>query len=174
MGTKNLDIPNKLSAINHWQLKARIAIRSDDESIAATLDWQKQDKDFDFHIYGTFGVTYAHLTQKGHEAKLMLPDDQTFYHQDAQQLLYQSLGWDFPIEALSYWIKGQASGQPGESVQRNSHGELEQIILNDWQVSFSRYETFSGFSMPKVIKANHPQMSMKVVIKKWQFLPQPI
>ncbi|TQV81406.1 lipoprotein insertase outer membrane protein LolB [Aliikangiella coralliicola] len=169
--TNGLGGPASLETLNHWELKARVAIKTPEESVSATLDWQKKDSDFDFHIYGLFGATYAHLIQKGHEATLKLPEDRVHYHQDAEQLLYQSLGWDFPIDALSFWIKGLPSGKSGEQFSRNDEGELQQLTFNGWQVNFSRYQTFSGYSMPKMIKAKHPQLGLKVVIKDWEFLP---
>ena len=160
-----------LADMQHWQLKARVSIRSVEDNVTATLDWQKQGQVFDFHLYGTFGVTYAHLIQKSEHAVLKLPDDQVFYHQDAQQLLYQSLGWDFPIDALAHWIKGLPAYRQGEIINRNPLGQIDQVLLNDWQVDFSRYEEFSGFSMPKIIKASHPQITLKIVVKDWHFLP---
>ncbi|MEW4365572.1 lipoprotein insertase outer membrane protein LolB [Aliikangiella maris] len=164
-------IPSTLADIHYWDLKARVAIKTAEDSVTATLDWKKRADDFNFHLYGTFGVTYAQLSQQGYQAKLELPDDQTFYHQNAQQLLYQSLGWDFPIEALSYWVKGQPSNLSGELVTRDNSGQLSLIYFNDWQVSFQNFQDFQGQILPKIIKATHPQMSMKVVLKSWQPLP---
>lgn len=160
-----------LSDLNHWQIKARVAIKTPEDNVTATLDWVKTGHEFDFHIYGTFGITYAHLIQEQQQAVLKLPDDQVFYHQDAQQLLYQSLGWDFPIDALSYWIKGIPSNKSGELINRNQSGDLGEAYLNDWKVEFSRYQNYSGFRMPRIIKAIHPQMTLKVVVKDWDFLP---
>ncbi|TQV76472.1 outer membrane lipoprotein LolB [Aliikangiella marina] len=155
----------------NWQLKARVAIKTPEDSVNATLDWQTQSQAFDFHLYGTFGVTYAQLIQEPNQAVLKLPDDKIFYHQDAQQLLYQSLGWDFPIEALSFWIKGLPSYKPGEIVSRNEAGQLAEVLLNDWQIEFQRYKQYAGYTMPRIVKATHPQMSLKVVVKEWEFLP---
>ena len=160
-----------LSDLNHWMLKARVAIKTPEENVSATLDWEKKADDFDFHIYGMFGATYAHLTQEGRKAVLKVPDDQVFYHQDAEQLIYQSLGWDFPIDALSYWIKGVPSYKAGEILTRDEQENLSKVEFGDWQVTFSRYQNYSGYKMPKMIKAKHPQMSLKVVVKDWEFLP---
>lgn len=156
---------------NHWSVKARVAIKTPEESVSATLDWKKQASDFDFHIYGMFGATYAHLIQQQHQATLKLPEDQVFYHQDAEQLLYQALGWDFPIEALSYWIKGLPSGKSGEMISRDENENLSEVSLNQWTVTFSRYQSYAGYQMPRMIKASHPQLSLKVVVKDWEFLP---
>jgi len=159
-----------LAEQQNWQLKARVAIQTPEESVNATLDWHTQSKQFDFHLYGTFGITYAQLIQEPHQAVLKLPDDQVFYHQDAQQLLYQSLGWDFPIEALASWVKGLPSYKPGEMVSRNQEGQLSEVLLNDWRIEFQRYKQYSGYTMPRIVKATHPQMSLKVVVKEWEFL----
>lgn len=163
-----------LAELNHWQVKARVAIRTPEESVSASLDWQKQAQNFDFHIFGMFGATYAHLTQAGHQATLLLPEDQTYYHQDAEQLLYQALGWDFPLDALSYWIKGLPSGKSGEAITRNDKQELSKILFKDWKVTFSRYGEYAGYQMPSRITAEHPQLRLKVVVKDWSFLPEQI
>ena len=160
-----------VSEIHQWQIKARVAIRSEKESVAATLEWRKQERDFDFHLFGLFGATYAHLTQKGPLATLKVPDEETFYHYDAEQLLYEALGWDFPVDALSYWVKGLPSNKPGESVSRNQKGQLTNITYNDWKIDFSRFQKYSGYIMPRKITATHPQLTLRIVVKKWNFAP---
>ena len=161
----------QLAQIDHWLLKARVALQTKEDNVTATLDWQKQGQDFDFHLYGLFGATYAHLVQSDDQAKLDLPEDQVFYHQNAEQLLFQSMGWDFPIDALGYWVKGLPSGKAGEEFTRNKKGELSKVVFKDWRVEFFQFSTFSGYSLPKVIRAVHPQMQLKMVVKRWQIIP---
>ncbi len=159
-----------LYQLEHWKIKARVAIKTPKDSVSATLDWENNRDNFDFHLYGTFGTTYAHLIQDGQEAVLKLSEEKTYYHSDAEQLLSQSLGWEFPIDALSYWIKGLPSHKPGESINRQDNGLLSAANLNGWQVNFSRYQNYSGYSMPRIIKAVHPRMSLKLLIKDWTFM----
>ena len=164
--------PNKnipLTQIEHWQLKARMAIRTAEDNVTASLNWQKDDRLFDFHISGAFGATYAHLIQLKNKATLKIPDTELLTHQNAQILLQNTLGWEFPIDALSYWVKGLPSNKPNEKVQRNSDGQIEQIQLNHWQIDFSSYQRFQGYQLPKKIKATHPQMTIKLVAKNWSF-----
>lgn len=160
-----------LAQQQHWKMKARVAIKTPEDNVTATLDWQKQNSEFDFHLYGLFGVTYAQLIQEKNKAILNLPEDRSYTHSNAQQLLYQSLGWDFPIDALTYWVKGLPSYHSDEQVSRNQQGQIEIIQLNDWTVTFKQYQSYSGYVMPRMIKAIHPQMSLKVVVKDWEFLP---
>jgi outer membrane lipoprotein LolB len=158
-----------LSKLQHWQLNARVAIKTPQDALTASLNWQNNNKEFDFLLSGAFGVTYAHLIQKRDSASLKIPDSDKLYHNNAEQLLNQTLGWDFPIKALSYWVKGLPSGQPGERVHHNKQGQLIQINLNQWQIVFSKYKRYQGILLPKMIKATHPDLSLKIVAKKWQF-----
>jgi len=159
-----------LSELNHWQLKARVAIKTPEENVTASLNWQKNGPLFDFYLSGAFGVTIAHLVQDDVHATLEIPDSEKLFHTNAEQLLQQTLGWQFPIDALSYWVKGLPSHQAGEQVSYDEQGRINQITLNQWQIEFSKYRKFQGYLLPKMIQAKHPQLSIKVVAKKWLFL----
>lgn len=159
-----------LSDLNHWQLNARVAIKTPEDSVTASLDWQKNQSLFDFFLSGAFGVTVAHLIQEENSASLEIPDTDKLLHHDAELLLQQTLGWDFPINALSYWVKGLPSGSPGEQISYNEKGQISKIHLGHWQIDFSKYRLYQGYLLPKMIKATHPKISLKVVAKKWLFL----
>lgn len=159
-----------VSDLNHWQFNARVAIKTPEENVTASLEWQKDRSLFDFLLSGSFGVTIAHLVQQEDLATLEIPDTDLLTHNDAEQLLNQTLGWEFPIEALSYWIKGQPSGRAGEQLRYDEKGRISSIELDQWHIRFSKYQLYQGYFLPKMIKATHPDISLKVVAKKWVFL----
>ncbi len=161
--------PPALTELNHWQLEARVAIQTPQDNVTASLDWQKNGDQFDFLMSGAFGVTYAHLVQEKSQATLDIPDHDTMIHSDSQILLQQALGWDFPIDALSYWVKGLPSGTPGEMVTRDKQNRITKIEMGYWQIDITKYRMFQGYDWPKMIKAQHPNMNIKVVAKKWAF-----
>ncbi len=159
-----------LSDLNHWQFNARVSIKTPEDNITASLDWQKNQSLFDFFLSGSFGVTIAHLIQLENSASLEIPDTDKLIHYDAERLLRQTLGWDFPINALSYWVKGLPSGRAGEIISYNDKGQISKISLDQWQIDFSKYRLYQGYLIPKMIKATHPNIRLKVVAKKWLFL----
>ena len=158
-----------LSKLEHWQLSARVAITTPEDSLTASLKWSKNNDLFDFLISGAFGTTYAHLIQEKKLAILKIPDSDPLTHENAEQLLQQTLGWEFPLQALSYWIKGIPSGHPNEQIIYGKEGKIDTIRLNNWLIEFSKHKRFQGYLMPKMIKVYHPDMSMKLVAKKWVF-----
>lgn len=162
----------RIRAEKNWLLKARMAVNTNHESASMTLNWQQNQKSFDFHVYGLLGVTYAHLIQTETDATLELKDNQHYKATSAEQLLKQHLGWPFPIEALSYWVKGISYGHAKEIITRNTEQQITSIQFDDWQVNFSQYRNYSGYSMPRLVKASHPtQGSIKILVKKWLFNP---
>lgn len=163
----NIGIP--LEKIDHWKLNARVAIRLPNESHTATLNWKKNNDTFDFYLTGAFGVTIAHIIQEKNTASLEVSKSDKLYHDDIETLLYQSLGWSFPIKQLSSWVKGLPSGDPKEVITRDSFGRIKQITFELWEVDFSKYKKYSGFILPKMINAQHPSLSLKVVAKDWDF-----
>jgi len=159
-----------LSKLEHWQLTARIAIKTADDNLTASLNWQKNHKLFDFLVSGAFGVTYAHLIQEEDQATLEIPDTDLLTHSNAEFLLHQTLGWDFPLNELSYWVKGLPSGNSEEQIHYDEQGKIKQIHMGLWKIDFSKHKHYQGYLLPKMIKVEHPDMSMKVVAKKWLFL----
>lgn len=159
-----------LNQLQHWRMKARIAVNTEQDNLSATLDWKNAAKNFDFHVYGLLGVTYARLIQTDGMASIQLQKQQTVTAPDAQQLLSYQLGWDFPIDALAYWVKGIAFGDPREKISREQNGAISAIVLNEWQVEFSQYRNYAGQQMPRIIKASHPRHGrLKIVVKSWTF-----
>ena len=158
-----------LSQLKHWQLNARIAIKTPKDNLTASLNWQKNHKLFDFLVSGAFGVTYAHLKQEKHQATLEIPDSELLTHSNAEFLLQHTLGWDFPLDELSYWVKGLPSGNSEEQIQYDEQGKIKQIQMGLWKIDFSKHKHYQGYLLPKMIKVEHPEMSMKVVAKKWLF-----
>jgi outer membrane lipoprotein LolB len=161
----------QIKAQDHWLLKAKISITTEEDSLQAMLHWQQQQANFDFHVFGTFGITYAHLIQQPEQASLAIQDEPMRYHTNAQALMAESLGWDFPIQALSYWIKGLPAKLEGEQVFRDEFKQIKRVIYKQWQVDFPRYHSYQGYTLPRIIKAKHPQMTLKLAINKWNFAP---
>ncbi len=164
--------PNKhipLEKANHWKLNARVAIRLPKESHTATLNWQKDSRTFDFYLSGAFGVTIAHIIQGKNQASLKVSKSDKLYHKDIEFLIDNTLGWSFPIHQLSDWIKGLPSGNPNEVITKDSFDRIKHISFKDWEISFSKYKKYQGFILPKIITAKHPDLTLKIVAKNWQF-----
>lgn len=156
-----------LAKQDNWTLTGRIGIVSKQESNSANISWEKRGDNIELRIYGGLGTTYALLNSTPQGSKIELSDDQVFYGNDPQELLWRTTGWNIPVAELQQWILGLTSGAP--SFELNEQGLVKSIAFNDWQLSFQKYAAFSGLDLPKKLRAVHPDVTLKFAIYNWEF-----
>ncbi|MEE4244868.1 MAG: lipoprotein insertase outer membrane protein LolB [Kangiellaceae bacterium] len=160
---------NYLKRAEYWQLTGRIAIITEQESDSANISWQRSAGKSVLRIYGTLGTTYALLTVEAGKAVVELPDDKVYHGNDPEQLLWQTTGWIIPVNKMQQWILGV--NDETDSVTTNEAGLPASINFKPWTVKYQKYSKFAGLTMPKKLRANHPDITLKFSIHNWSFSP---
>ena len=157
-------IPTK----NHqqkWDLSGKIGITTPNESLAGFIEWKQDGKDFDIYVSGPLSVGSARI--EGNTSSISLTrGGKTVQGINPQELIYQELGWFFPIENLPYWLKGKVA--PYSTAKTKSENEqLSQIKQDAWQVDYLRYDKY--YDLPQRIRISQGQWKFLIVIKHWNF-----
>jgi outer membrane lipoprotein LolB len=152
----------------YWKVTGRIGITTPEESNSASFTWEKDQDSIKLRIYGSFGVTYAHLTAEPGQAKIELSDDQVYYDTDAEQLLWRTTGWQIPVQKMQYWILGIPAQAP--DFELNKEGYLSELRYGYWLVNYQSYQSFDGLIMPKKLRVIHPEVTLKFSIHQWHFV----
>ncbi|MFN4291974.1 MAG: lipoprotein insertase outer membrane protein LolB [Permianibacter sp.] len=156
-----------ISALTHWQLDGRIALRRGDEGFSAGLDWQQSPTEFRFELTGPLGETRARLTGSPAHALLELPDQPPLASSDVESLLRDHFGWQLPVERLRWWVRGLAG--PDTVVRaRDEEGRVKQLIADGWQVDYFAWQEVNGLWLPKRLEARHENLSLKLALYDWQ------
>jgi outer membrane lipoprotein LolB len=83
-------------------------------------------------------------------------------------------GWDLPLQALSYWLKGIPA--PDSKVQRLEPDPqtelLKSLWQDDWEVNYQRYKQFQGFTLPARLQVQRDKTRAKIIISDWQTSPK--
>jgi|GEM_PF-1585697 len=158
-----------LKRTDHWRMVGRIGIITPKESNTANIEWHRKGSESELRIYGFVGNTYALLTTTPTQSKISLSDDEVYYGTDPEQLLWQTTGWQIPVNALTQWILGLPDNAP--SVSFDNTGLVNQLAFDDWLMNFQKYESFSGLTMPKKIKITHPDITLKFSVRTWEMNP---
>ena len=95
----------KLDAIKKWNINGKLALREPEKSMSANLRWQVSDPLFTFRLSNFLGVTLVDMEQSLDGARLEA-DDEIYTDPSATALLYQTTGWDIPLDQLLSWVKG--------------------------------------------------------------------
>jgi len=160
----------ELSAIKYWHLTGRLAVNNGDEAWNLNLDWQQKGDDYEIKIHGPFGMGKVKLVGNAHGVLLRDADDQTFYADTPEILLYEQTGVFMPVEGLRYWVVGLTTPSQKEQPTLDNFGRLAYLEDANWKVKFKRYTQVSGIDLPnKVFVArNENGLDVRLVVDKWK------
>ncbi|MAA71263.1 MAG: outer membrane lipoprotein LolB [Bermanella sp.] len=153
-------------AQSNWAVSGKIGITTPTQSVAGFILWKQQGKDFDIYVSGPFSVGSTRI--QGNIASISLTQGgKTVEGINPQQLIYEELGWFFPIENLPFWLKGQVAPYSPAQRDMNKNKQLSQIKQDKWKVEFLRYNDY--YALPERIRISQGQWKFLVVIKHWEF-----
>lgn len=159
---------SKLQQLTDWQAKGRIAIQTEQESSSATLIWQQRGQDFDLLLLGPLGQTVASLKQRKAQVELTIPDQPTYYSDDAELLVEQVLGWRLPISAMPYWLRALDDPKtPAATGSFDAEKRLASLDTGPWHLEFRSYQQQQDLWLPEKIQVTHPEVQLKLSLKEW-------
>lgn len=149
----------------NWAVSGKIGITTPTESVAGFIQWQQHGKDFDIYVSGPMAAGSTRI--KGNIASISLTQGgKTVDGINPQQLIYDELGWFFPIENLPFWLQGQAAPYSPATTEFDDE-QLSQLQQDKWQVDFLRYNDY--YQLPERIRISQGQWKFLIVIKHWEF-----
>lgn len=161
----------QLRAIEEWKLVGRISLDDGDRGGSGRLQWDvKTDRsELDFH--GAMGRGAWHLEIGPEAATLKEANGVEQIAPDVNGLIQNNLGWQVPMDALHWWVRGLAAPGVPESQELDEEGLLTSLDQFGWAVEFSRYDSVAGFDLPKRLNATRDNYRVKLAISRWQ-LPE--
>lgn len=160
----------ELSAIKYWRLTGRLAVSNGDDAWNMNLDWQQKGDDYQIQLNGPFGAGKVKLVGNADGVLLKDSDDQTFYADTPELLLYEQTGVFMPVEGLRYWVVGLTSPNQQKKPKLDKLGRLAYLEDASWHVKFKRYTQVSGIDLPRkvfIIKSDK-ELDVRLVIDTWK------
>ncbi len=158
----------QVGQIEHWQLQARIAIKTSSDSNTGSLRWQQGvNNAVALDLKGPFGVNVAKI--KGESGEYILQDrkGRSWQASNIDQLIYERTGWALPIEQLRYWVLADMQNSRDASYRSNADGTLQSLSFEQWQIQYETYTNINGILLPAKIRITHRDINIKLSIRKW-------
>ena len=150
---------------NSWTLSGKIGVTTPDESVAGFIRWQQQDDNFDIYVSGPLNAGSTHI-QGNLNTITLKHGGKTISGVQPQKLIYQQLGWHFPLQNLPFWLQGKAA--PYSQAQTQSEdGHLTHIQQDKWSVELRRQHSY--YNVPQRIKISQGDWKFLFVAKNWSF-----
>ena len=162
-----------LIALTHWELRGRLAVRTDGRGGQAALSWQRHHHRHSIRLNGPLGSGMVRVTQDEHGARLQDAEQRVFEAGDAEELLYAYTGWQLPIASLDWWVRGLPVPELDASRELDDAGRLRILRQQDWEVQYQEYVRHAGLDLPsrftlrRAAGEGMPAMEARLVIDHW-------
>jgi outer membrane lipoprotein LolB len=159
---------DQLSHSGTWSLEGRLAVSDESDGGSGKFRWATDIDGVQMDFHGALGRGAWKLRADTQSAVLTLADGNVYREGSIEQLVRQQLGWEIPVENLSWWVRGLLS--PGHYHERDidGSGDITRLVQNDWTVEYDRYREFNGIRLPVKLVAHRENWTVKLVIRDWE------
>jgi outer membrane biogenesis lipoprotein LolB len=124
-----------------WSAKGRAGVLVNDNNQSISFDISFVDQEFEMALVGALGLGEVNI--RSTESGLFIDHAQTSLN--LQQWMEQELGWDFPLHSLPDIIF-----------------EHRLDVQSEWQVEISKFMSYQGVSVAKIVKLQHRNNPIKI------------
>jgi len=161
----------ELAAIDGWDLRGRIAVKSGDSGGQGRLDWQQRDADAHLKVSGPFGLGAWEI--RFNDREIFVTDGKGevaagYAGPDAaDRFLEAQLGWSFPAVSARYWLLGiPAPGMPYRE-RFDDDGWLVAIEQQGWSVRYDGFSERGSFWLPRKISVENDSGRLRLVLDEF-------
>ncbi|WP_231758035.1 lipoprotein insertase outer membrane protein LolB [Microbulbifer elongatus] len=164
--------PSSAAALQRWEAKGKMGVRSPKESGSANLVWQQADRaNYRIHLSGPLGAGATSISGSPGGVSLQRGNDPAVFASDPAQLTEQIMGWPLPVSEMFYWVRGLAAPGAVSGQRKNAQGLMQSLQQSGWALEFTGYQSVGPYKLPGKIKASTTNaagpVSVTLVIKEW-------
>jgi len=158
----------RLTGLNDWQFRGRIAVRLQNDAWSATLFWRETRDTYTLRVIAPLGRGTFELTGTAAGVELHTADNRILRAADAETLLRDNLGWQLPVSGMRWWVRGlpQPGAEP-EHMEINARGLLDKLAQDGWQVEYQEYRPGAEPVLPRRMSLENGDVRVRLVISEW-------
>jgi len=161
----------ELAAIDGWDLRGRIAVKSADGGGQGRIDWQQRREEAQLSVSGPFGLGAWQI--RFNEREIFVTDGSgevaaSYAGPDAaDRFLEAQLGWSFPAVSARYWLLGiPAPGLPYRE-RYDDDGWLIAIEQQGWSVRYEGFSERETHWLPRKISVENDSGRLRLVLDEF-------
>jgi len=157
------------TAVTSFELRGRINVRVEKDAYPGRVRWQHTARTDELWFYSPIGTTVAHLRQDETGALLVSSDGREYRAATLRKLTNQILGWDLPLEALPFWVRGvewPEASKPTEAF--DDRGQLKSLNQAGWEVAYLDWAPAGVKGLPSKLDLQGERLRMRLLIEQWK------
>jgi outer membrane lipoprotein LolB len=159
----------QLQALEHFQLKGRVALSAGGNGFNANLRWSQQQARSQIALEGPLGVGGMQITADGAQLDVVTAHGERISNEAARAELTARLGFDVPLESLRYWVLGVPDpAQPAEESLDGAQQRLATLIQDGWHIAYNDYTSAAGEILPSRMTLERESVRVRLLVEDWQ------
>ena len=160
---------HQLDGIEYWYLTGRVAVNNGSEAWHLDMNWSQKGEAFLVELSGPFGAGKVRLAGNADGVVLTDSENQHYFADSAERLLYDRTGLVVPVDGLRYWIIGLTGPTQTQQPRLDTQGRLAYLENADWAVNFRGYTQVNGLELPRKIFIARPEreIDVRLIVDKW-------
>ncbi len=163
----------RLAQLDDWRAEGKLALRTATLSESVSMLWQQRGIASRVQLQGPLGINATTISSDGRQLEIHRGEEHRVLDLKEPGALESQTGWDLPLAALPYWLKGMpAPGLEVEALELNPEGTLLQALRQGaWEVRYEQYAVFGDLYLPTRLHILRRDTSAKVILREWQLTP---
>jgi outer membrane lipoprotein LolB len=158
-----------LAARRDWSLAGRVALSNEGRGGSGRIDWRQHGDAFEVELAAPITRKGWRLVGAPGSALLEGLDGGPRAGADAAALLRQATGWDVPVQALGYWLRGARAPGSESRLEFDADGRLARLRQDGWTLEYGGWARpdAEGPWLPARIAAERGSARVKLVVDAW-------
>jgi outer membrane lipoprotein LolB len=155
-----------------FDLVGRVAVNHEGRAFSAGVRWEHTAERDEVWLLTPVGQALAHIVGDAQGATYTGADRSRHTARDLGSLTRRALGWELPIEQLSWWVQGAiAPSAVIQQVERDEHGRLATLGQEGWRIAYTHYAPGENGGRPRRLDISGGAQEIRFVIDNWREEP---
>jgi outer membrane lipoprotein LolB len=113
-----------------------MALQNAERAESASIDWRQQNDISQLQLTGPMGLGATTVYADASTLEVTQGGESRRYDVSTPELAQAQTGWDLPVQALQYWLKGVPSPELDIQQKNVEHGLLKLLQQAHWTCTF--------------------------------------
>lgn len=158
-----------LERLDAWTATGKVAVRAADTSESGSLDWRQRPGLTEVRLSGPVGVGTTTIASDGEVLEINRGGERQVLDIATPGALASATGWDLPLAALPYWLRGLPAPAPVEHTLELDPASRRPLSLaqDGWLVRYSDFQAVEHLLLPTRLEITRGDTRARVVIRQW-------
>ncbi|MDI9238997.1 lipoprotein insertase outer membrane protein LolB [Lysobacter sp. LF1] len=153
-----------------WSLSGRIAVSNGKQGGSGRIDWENRAERYAVSLSAPVTRQSWRLAGDAAHARLEGIQGGPRESDDVEEMLRETTGWDIPVRAMTYWVRGVGAASDEFGPARVVYGEGNRPVRLEqagWVIDFEQWQGAGEPAMPTRLVATRSGAKVRLIVDEW-------